>query len=183
MTEPHPVPDSRRAARSTPTPARPARRRSCSKAASAASRSSTPARTATHCGRRVKGDDRLWTYMSAYGPFADREGVRRVARRPRRARRPLLLRGGRHADGRAVGIVTLMEIRPAMRVIEVGSIVYSPACSARRSATEAQYLLARYVFDDARLPALRVEVQRAQRPLAARRARSASPSRGSSAST
>ena len=50
-------------------------------------------------------------------------------------------------SGRAVGIATLMEIRPAMRVIEVGHIVYSPALQRTPLGTEAQYLLARYVFE------------------------------------
>src|SRR5207247_5658341 len=49
--------------------------------------------------------------------------------------------------GRAVGIATLMEIRPAMRVIEVGHIVYSPALQRTPLGTEAQYLLARYAFE------------------------------------
>jgi RimJ/RimL family protein N-acetyltransferase len=40
-----------------------------------------------------------------------------------------------------------MEIRPAMRVIEVGNIVYAPALQRTPLATEAQYLLARYVFE------------------------------------
>jgi RimJ/RimL family protein N-acetyltransferase len=40
-----------------------------------------------------------------------------------------------------------MEIRPAMRVIEVGHIVYSPALQRRPLGTEAQYLLARYAFE------------------------------------
>ena len=35
-----------------------------------------------------------------------------------------------------------------MRVIEMGGIVYSPALQRTRIATEAQYLLARHVFDD-----------------------------------
>jgi RimJ/RimL family protein N-acetyltransferase len=41
-----------------------------------------------------------------------------------------------------------MRIEPAHRVIEVGSILYSPALQRTRGATEAMYLLARYVFDD-----------------------------------
>jgi RimJ/RimL family protein N-acetyltransferase len=41
-----------------------------------------------------------------------------------------------------------MEIRPAMRVIEMGSIVYSKALQRTPSATEAQYLMACHVFDD-----------------------------------
>ena len=40
-----------------------------------------------------------------------------------------------------------MEIRPAMRVVEVGHIVYSPALQRTPLATEAQYLLARYAFE------------------------------------
>jgi RimJ/RimL family protein N-acetyltransferase len=51
------------------------------------------------------------------------------------------------ADGRAVGILSLMEIRPAMRVIEVGNIVYSPALQRTPLATEAQYLIARYAIE------------------------------------
>jgi RimJ/RimL family protein N-acetyltransferase len=50
-------------------------------------------------------------------------------------------------SGEAVGIATLMEIRPAMRVIEVGNIVYSPALQRKPLGTEAQYLLARYAFE------------------------------------
>src|SRR5947208_6145911 len=51
------------------------------------------------------------------------------------------------ASGHAVGIATLMEIRPAMRVIEVGNILYSPALRRTPLGTEAQYLLARYAFE------------------------------------
>ena len=50
-------------------------------------------------------------------------------------------------DGRALGILSLMEIRPAMRVVEVGNIVYSPALQRTPLGTEAQYLIARYVFE------------------------------------
>ena len=96
---------------------------------------------------RVHGHDQIWTYMSAYGPFADARGVLAMARRPHRARRSLLLRGRSTPAGRAVGIATLMEIRPAMRVIEVGHIVYSPALQRTPLGTEAQYLLARYAFE------------------------------------
>jgi RimJ/RimL family protein N-acetyltransferase len=50
-------------------------------------------------------------------------------------------------SGQAIGIATLMEIRPAMRVIEVGHIVYTPALQRTPLATEAQYLLALYAFE------------------------------------
>ena len=40
-----------------------------------------------------------------------------------------------------------MEIRPAMRVIEVGHVLYAPALQRTPLGTEAQYLLARYAFE------------------------------------
>ena len=49
--------------------------------------------------------------------------------------------------GRAVGYFTLMEIRPEMRVIEVGHVLYSPALQRTPLGTEAQYLLAQYAFE------------------------------------
>ncbi|KAJ4377520.1 hypothetical protein N0V83_000345 [Neocucurbitaria cava] len=48
---------------------------------------------------------------------------------------------------RAVGIVSLMRMDLNNRVIEVGSILYTPALQRTPAATEAMYLLARYVFE------------------------------------
>jgi len=93
----------------------------------------------------VRGDNSLWAYMG-YGPFADDKAFATWL-----AERPKLDDPYSYAvvesSGRAVGIVTLMEIRPAMRVIEVGNIVYTPPLQRTPLATEAQYLLARYVFE------------------------------------
>jgi RimJ/RimL family protein N-acetyltransferase len=94
----------------------------------------------------VKDDDPIWTYMSSYGPFADFPAFSRWIG----SRLPLddpYAYAVVEPSGRAVGIATLMEIRPAMRSIEVGHIVYSPALQRTPLATEAQYLLARYVFE------------------------------------
>jgi RimJ/RimL family protein N-acetyltransferase len=93
----------------------------------------------------IRDHDQIWAYMS-YGPFADAAAFSAwVASR-------LTLEDPYSyaiidAKGRAVGIATLMEIRPAMRVIEVGNIVYSPALMRTPLGTEAQYLLARYAFE------------------------------------
>jgi RimJ/RimL family protein N-acetyltransferase len=46
--------------------------------------------------------------------------------------------------------VTLMEIRPSMRVIEIGNILYAPALQRTSAGTEAQYLMARHVFETLR---------------------------------
>jgi RimJ/RimL family protein N-acetyltransferase len=93
----------------------------------------------------VKDDNATWAYMG-YGPFADAAAFSAWL-----AERPKLEDPYSYAimapDGRALGIATLMEIRPAMRVIEVGNIVYAPPLQRTALATEAQYLLARYVFE------------------------------------
>jgi RimJ/RimL family protein N-acetyltransferase len=92
------------------------------------------------------GHDSIWTYMS-YGPFADAKVFSRW-----------LVDRAALADpfsfsvidkrGQAVGITALRDIRPDMRVIEVGHIVYSPGLQGTPLGTEAQYLLARYVFEE-----------------------------------
>ena len=50
-------------------------------------------------------------------------------------------------SGKALGTFALMRIDRNNRVIEVGAVTYSPKLKRTRLATEAQYLLARYVFE------------------------------------
>lgn len=93
----------------------------------------------------LQGHDRLWTYM-AYGPFADRAafsawlGLRETLDDPFSYAIVDAARG-------ALGIAALMSIRPDMCVIEVGNILLAPALQRSGLATEAQCLLARYVFE------------------------------------
>jgi RimJ/RimL family protein N-acetyltransferase len=96
--------------------------------------------------RAYAGHDAIWTYLSTYGPFADAVKfsewlANRIALDDPYSYAIV------DASGRALGIATLMEIRAAMRVIEVGHIVYSPALQRSRLGSEAQYLLARYAFE------------------------------------
>ena len=49
---------------------------------------------------------------------------------------------------KALGTFALMRIDRNNRVIEVGAVTYSPKLKRTRLATEAQYLLACYVFED-----------------------------------
>ncbi|EUC75334.1 MULTISPECIES: GNAT family N-acetyltransferase [unclassified Streptococcus] len=51
-------------------------------------------------------------------------------------------------SGKALGTFALMRIDRGSRVIEVGSVTYSPQLKRTRLATEAQYLLACYVFEE-----------------------------------
>lgn len=52
------------------------------------------------------------------------------------------------ASGEPVGRQTLMRIDPAYGVIEIGNIHWGPRMQRSRLSTEAQYLFARYVFDE-----------------------------------
>jgi RimJ/RimL family protein N-acetyltransferase len=98
----------------------------------------------------IKGHDHLWTYLGGYGPFA---GISEFAAWV--AERASLADPYAYAivapSGRAAGLFALMEIRPATRVMEVGHVVYSPALQRTPLGTEAQYLLARYVFETLRV--------------------------------
>lgn len=94
----------------------------------------------------VRGHDDIWTYMSSYGPFvSEHDFLAWLA-----SRIPLddpYSYAVVEPSGRAVGIVTYMEIKPANRCIEVGHIVYSPALQRTPLATEAQYLMAKHAFE------------------------------------
>ena len=97
----------------------------------------------------LKDDDRVWTYM-ANGPYPDAKAFANWVDERAVMLDPYSYVVADFVSGRPLGIVTLMEIRPAARVIEIGNIVYSPALQRTAAATEAQYLMARYVFDDLR---------------------------------
>lgn len=93
----------------------------------------------------VKDHEALWTYMSG-GPFAGFDSFSEwIALRIKSE----ISCSYAIVDPQGVplGVAALMEIRPAMRVCEVGSILYAPALQHTPLGTEAQYLLARYAFE------------------------------------
>jgi RimJ/RimL family protein N-acetyltransferase len=94
----------------------------------------------------ARGHDDIWTYLSD-GPFADFASfaawLKTVEQNEVRYHYAVI-----DKSERVTGTMSLMEIRPAMRVIEVGYIVYAPAMQRTPLATEAQYLLARYAFEE-----------------------------------
>jgi RimJ/RimL family protein N-acetyltransferase len=104
------------------------------------------ARDAANLWRALHGHNEVWTYMGGYGPFADERAFSTWLAEREKLNDPYyytILDAG----GGALGVATLMEIRPAMRVIEVGGIVYSPALQRTPLGSETQYLLARYAFE------------------------------------
>ena len=50
--------------------------------------------------------------------------------------------------GKALGTFSLMRIDQNNRIVEVGTVIFSPELRGTRIGTEAQYLLARYVFEE-----------------------------------
>ena len=94
----------------------------------------------------ARGHDSIWTYLPD-GPLADFTAFSKWLDGCEKSQARYFY-AVIDRDEHVVGIMSLMEIRPEMRVIEVGYIVYSPALQRTPLATEAQYLLARYAFEE-----------------------------------
>jgi RimJ/RimL family protein N-acetyltransferase len=92
------------------------------------------------------GHEDLWTYISTAGPFPTISEFSKFIEKRAASEDPYAY-AIIDSLGNAVGYFTLMEIRPVARVIEVGHVLYSPALQRTPLGTEAQYLLARYVFE------------------------------------
>lgn len=92
-------------------------------------------------------DDRAWTYM-AFGPFLSFESYYQWSVAAADSPDPRHYALTDAATGRALGTLALMRHDPANGVIEVGSIVLSHVLQRTAAATEAQFLLMRYVFED-----------------------------------
>ena len=106
-----------------------------------------PPRHAVALWQALKDHDGVWTYM-AFGAFADAKSFAGWLDERATLQDPYAYVVVDGKTGRASGIVTLMEIRPPARVIEMGNIVYAPVLQRTAAATEAQFMLARYVFDE-----------------------------------
>jgi RimJ/RimL family protein N-acetyltransferase len=104
-----------------------------------------PSRHSAGLWSALEGHDHVWTYLP-YGPFAD-AGAFGLWLRARASILDPFSYVVIDRDGRAVGIIALMAVRPEMRVIEVGNVLLSPELQRTPLATEAQYLLAKYVFE------------------------------------
>jgi RimJ/RimL family protein N-acetyltransferase len=97
----------------------------------------------------TKGEqnDPLWRYV-VEGPFRRREDFDKTIGAMAASEDPLFFAIIDHALERATGRASYLRIDPKHRVIEVGSLLYSPALQRTRGATEAMYLMARHAFED-----------------------------------
>jgi RimJ/RimL family protein N-acetyltransferase len=100
-----------------------------------------------HDANRLDRDGRNWTYLP-YGPFSRLEDYKAWMQQTCTGEDPLFHAIMDRATGKAVGVATYLRIEPAVGVIEVGHINYSPLAQRKPLATEAMYLLMRRVFDE-----------------------------------
>ena len=91
--------------------------------------------------------DQLWLYLFE-GPFPRRADFDSHLKRAAASEDPLFFAILDRASGTAVGYAAYMRIEPVHRVIEVGSILYTPQLQRTPLATEAMYVMGRHVFED-----------------------------------
>jgi RimJ/RimL family protein N-acetyltransferase len=101
---------------------------------------------ALHEAHSLDRDGRNWTYLP-YGPFASLADYTRWCEWAEKQEDPqffaIVL-----PDGRPVGTASYLRIEPAMGVIEVGHLAFSPLLQRTPAATEAMYLMMRRVFEE-----------------------------------
>lgn len=108
-----------------------------------------PERHVADLWRAVSSDasGSLWTYL-AYGPFASQDAYRSWLLATCLGADPLFFAIVDGASGRAVGLASYLRIEPAVGVIEVGHLQYSPLLQRTTAATEAMFLMMRRAFSE-----------------------------------
>lgn len=92
-------------------------------------------------------DGKLWTYMPV-GPFRTIEELHYWMVPACKTDDPLFHALIELRTGKAVGMAAYWRIKPALGVIEVGSISYSPRLQRTAMATEVMFLLMNRVFTE-----------------------------------
>ncbi|HUY56334.1 MAG TPA: GNAT family protein [Candidatus Micrarchaeaceae archaeon] len=96
---------------------------------------------------QLPDSDRLWRYLPE-GPFPDRSSFEARLEAHASSDDPLFYAVVDKDSARAQGWASLMRVKPQHRCLEVGYILYSLFLQRTRGATEAMYLLARYIFEE-----------------------------------
>ena len=87
-----------------------------------------------------------WTYMYA-DPFESEEAVRQCLEDYEQSSNPYFFAIRDKVSGKVLGTFSLMAITPKNRSVEMGRVILAPAIQKTRVATEAQYLVMKYVFE------------------------------------
>ena len=91
-------------------------------------------------------DDKIWTYLP-YGPFDSLAAFAQWLVPMTKQKDPIFFAILDAKSKKAIGVASYLRISPLDGVIEVGHINYSPFLQKTPAATEAMYLMMRYVFD------------------------------------
>ena len=91
-------------------------------------------------------DARSWTYLP-YGPFADATTYREWMRSYCLKDDPLFFAIIDSPRDEPVGVASYLRITPAVGVIEVGHLHFSPQLRKKPAATEAMFLMMQHAFD------------------------------------
>ena len=102
---------------------------------------------ALYKGTHGDGREVLWRYLFE-GPFPDRSSFDRYLQKAAASEDPLFFAIVKKTSNLAVGWAAFLRFEPVHRVIEVGHILYTPQLQRTAGATEAMYLMARYVFEE-----------------------------------
>ena len=96
---------------------------------------------------QLENDDSMWTYL-AFGPFNNSQEFIDAWVAKQKGTTDVHYAIIDKTTKKAVGQYSLRRCDPKNGVVEVGSVLFSPLLKRTRTATEAHYLLAKYVFDD-----------------------------------
>lgn len=91
--------------------------------------------------------DGLWTHLPD-GPYTDRQPFDQDLAAKARSSDPLFFAIVDRASDRALGVAAYLRMDPSNRVVEVGHILFGRGLQRTAAATEAMYLMARYVFEE-----------------------------------
>ncbi len=89
----------------------------------------------------------FWVYVFD-GPYLERVAFDRELERKAVSQDYLFFAVVDNESERSLGLAAYLNIHPAQRSIEVGSIIFSRSLQRTRGATEAMYLMARHAFED-----------------------------------
>jgi RimJ/RimL family protein N-acetyltransferase len=103
-----------------------------------------PAKHGPELWNAVKGHDEVWDYLFS-GPYANEDSFTDWLESSAAKRDPWFY--AYLVGGKALGMGSFMRADPAHGVIEIGSILISPALQQTRSSTEATYLFMQHAFE------------------------------------
>ena len=105
------------------------------------------ARHAHSLWQAVVGQDEVWTWL-ADGPYSSEEDLADAVLAKETGSAARFFAIVPRSTSTAAGYASLMRMDPANGVVEVGNVMFSPALQRTPAATEAMFLLARYIFED-----------------------------------